>query len=74
MDKGSRSIEELVSQCRKLKQRLAEAQARNYELRYKDEKTPEMADMKSRIDRLETDIKALVAQRDDLRKRLGEDA
>ena len=66
---GSRSIEDLVAQCRKLKQKLVEAQARNYELRYKDEKTPDVADMKSRIDRLETDIKNLLEQREELRKR-----
>jgi lipid II:glycine glycyltransferase (peptidoglycan interpeptide bridge formation enzyme) len=66
----SQSIEDLVTQVKKLKRRLAEAQARNYELRYAGEPEPSLSDLKSKIERAQSDIDALLEQKKELLERL----
>ncbi len=65
------SVEDLKKQISRLRMRLVEAQARNYDLRYHGRPEPEANDLKARIDWLESEIKRVISQRDELRKQIG---
>ena len=68
-------MDDLIDMKRKmdrLKIRLVEAQARNYDLRYTGQEQPTVADLKARIDWLEAEIKRVIHQRDELRKKYGD--
>lgn len=64
-------VNELKKKIERLKMRVTEAQARNYELRYSGMEKPSIPELKARIEWLETEIKRVVSQRDELRKQLG---
>ena len=68
---GNKSIEELVSSNNNLKRKLKEAQARNYELRYKDQPEPTQTHLKGRIDRLEQDNDNLARKVDELSRKIA---
>lgn len=64
------TIRKLENKTKQLRQRLIEAQARNYDLHYAGKPIPTEADLKARIDWLESEIERLSAERKTLREKV----